>query len=665
MSIQNKILDLIKQIEEHNFNYYIQDNPIISDYEYDTLMRELQSLEKENPELILDSSPTQRVGNKPSDKFEPLTHTIPMLSLANAMSKDEIVHFDDQIKRLLKAEQEIEYVAEPKLDGVAIEVVYKNGEFIHGSTRGDGITGEDISSNIKTIKAIPLRLMTHTKVPKLLEVRGEVFIKKKDFSKLNKTRLDNAEAIFANPRNCASGSLRQLDPRITASRPLFVNFYGFGEMDAQEIHSQFEFIKMLPQLGLPANPLIEKGKGVDFLISYYQKMEDIRRELDYEIDGVVFKVNSLSLQNDLGTRSRSPRWAIAGKLKAEQGTTTILNIETSIGRTGAITPVAKLDPVNIGGVTISNATLHNQDEIDRKDVRIGDTVLVQRAGDVIPEVVKVIHEKRPEDTSSYKLPKYCPSCNSNLQKNNDEAVLRCLNIYECPNQQIERIKHFVSKNCMDIDGFGEKLVMQLIEKKLVLKISDIFKLQFDDLANMDRMGEKSAINILDAISDAKQTNMWRFIHGLGIKNIGENASKILEKHFDTMDNLFTVTLDDLTHINEFGDIMAQSFINFFKVEENIKIINECIDRGVIFKKKNATSNELAGTKFVITGTLSKSRNVIKSQLESMGAKIVSAVSNKIDYLLCGENPGSAKFKKAQALDVKIINEKDLDLLIKK
>ena len=665
MSIQNKILDLIKQIEEHNFNYYIQDNPIISDYEYDTLMRELQSLEKENPELILDSSPTQRVGNKPSDKFETLTHTIPMLSLANAMSKDEIVHFDDQIKRLLKAEQEIEYVAEPKLDGVAIEVVYKNGEFIHGSTRGDGITGEDISSNIKTIKAIPLRLMTHTKVPKLLEVRGEVFIKKKDFSKLNKTRLDNAEAIFANPRNCASGSLRQLDPRITASRPLFVNFYGFGEMDAKEIHSQFEFIKMLPQLGLPANPLIEKGKGVGFLISYYQKMEDIRRELDYEIDGVVFKVNSLSLQNDLGTRSRSPRWAIAGKLKAEQGTTTILNIETSIGRTGAITPVAKLDPVNIGGVTISNATLHNQDEIDRKDVRIGDTVLVQRAGDVIPEVVKVIHEKRPEDTSSYKLPKYCPSCNSSLQKNNDEAVLRCLNIYECPNQQIERIKHFVSKNCMDIDGFGEKLVMQLIEKKLVLKISDIFKLQFDDLANMDRMGEKSAINILDAISDAKQTNMWRFIHGLGIKNIGENASKILEKHFDTMDNLFTVTLDDLTHINEFGDIMAQSFVNFFKVEENIKIINECIDSGVIFKPKNTTSNQLAGTKLVITGTLSKSRNTIKSQLESMGAKIVSVVSNKIDYLLCGENPGSAKFKKAQALDVKIINEKDLDLLVKK
>ena len=665
MSIQNKILDLIKQIEEHNFNYYIQDNPIISDYEYDTLMRELQSLEKENPELILDSSPTQRVGNKPSDKFETLTHTIPMLSLANAMSKDEIVHFDDQIKRLLKAEQEIEYVAEPKLDGVAIEVVYKNGEFIHGSTRGDGITGEDISSNIKTIKAIPLRLMTHTKVPKLLEVRGEVFIKKKDFSKLNKTRLDNAEAIFANPRNCASGSLRQLDPRITASRPLFVNFYGFGEMDAKEIHSQFEFIKMLPQLGLPANPLIEKGKGVGFLISYYQKMEDIRRELDYEIDGVVFKVNSLSLQNDLGTRSRSPRWAIAGKLKAEQGTTTILNIETSIGRTGAITPVAKLDPVNIGGVTISNATLHNQDEIDRKDVRIGDTVLVQRAGDVIPEVVKVIHEKRPEDTSSYKLPKYCPSCNSSLQKNNDEAVLRCLNIYECPNQQIERIKHFVSKNCMNIDGFGEKLVMQLIEKKLVLKISDIFKLQFDDLANMDRMGEKSAINILDAISDAKQTNMWRFIHGLGIKNIGENASKILEKHFDTMDNLFTVTLDDLTHINEFGDIMAQSFVNFFKVEENIKIINECIDSGVIFKPKNTTSNQLAGTKLVITGTLSKSRNTIKSQLESMGAKIVSVVSNKIDYLLCGENPGSAKFKKAQALDVKIINEKDLDLLVKK
>ena len=661
MELKDRILELIQEIEKHNLHYYIENNPLISDYEYDILLRELESLEKKHPKLIQSNSPTQRVGAKPEEGFSTIEHSIPMLSLSNAMSKDEIIRFDEQVKKALG--NNVEYVAEPKLDGVAVEVVYKNGDFAFGSTRGDGVTGEDISSNLKTIKSIPLRLYDGYQIPELLEIRGEVFIKKNDFKKLNETQLKNQDSVFANPRNCASGSLRQLDPNITFKRPLVVNFYGSGVINGLNIESQYDFVNILPQWGLPVNNLIEKGSGLNFLLSYYEKMEKIRQSLDYDIDGVVFKVNSFQAQEILGTRSRSPRWAIAGKLKAEQATTIVNNIITNVGRTGAITPVAKLKPVNVGGVTISNATLHNQDEVDRKDVRIGDTVLIQRAGDVIPEVVKVIKDKRPLETYPYKLPKYCPSCDSILQKNYDEAVLRCQDSTNCPDQQKASIIHFVSKNCMDMDGFGDKMVIQLIKNNRIKNISDIFYLTFDDLIDMDRMAEKSVNNILNSINQSKKTNLWRFIHGLGIKNIGENASKVLDKNFNTIENIINLKFDDLIQINEFGDVMAKSIINFFNKSHNQDMINKCLDAGLVFIKSES-SNQLAGNKFVITGTLLKfRRSEIKNKLESLGASVTSSVSSKTNFLLCGENPGETKLKKAQELNVKILSEDELNTLI--
>ena len=661
MDPKKRIAELIQEIEKHNLHYYIEDNPLISDYEYDILLRELENLENKYPELVNPNSPTQRVGVKPAEGFLSIEHSIPMLSLSNAMSADEIIHFNQQITKALGSD--VEYVAEPKLDGVAVEVVYQNGEFAFGSTRGDGVIGEDISSNLKTIKSIPLRLYDGYKIPELLEIRGEVFIKKNDFKKLNSDRLKNEKSIFANPRNCASGSLRQLDPNITSKRPLVVNFYGSGIINGIKIESQYQFMNILPKWGLPVNPLVKKGYGIDFLLSYYEEMENIRQSLAYEIDGVVFKVNSFELQENLGSRSRSPRWAIAGKLKAEQATTTINDIITNVGRTGAITPVAKLDPVSVGGVTISNATLHNQDEVDRKDVRIGDTVLIQRAGDVIPEVVKVIKEKRPLGTHPYKLPSYCPSCNSALEKNDDEAVLRCQDSNNCPDQQKASIIHFVSKNCMDIDGFGDKMVIQLIKNNRIKNISDIFYLNFDDIIDMDRMAEKSVNNILDSINKSKITNLWRFLHGLGIKNIGENASKVLDRNFKTIEDIMDLEFDDLIQVNEFGDIMAKSIINFFNDSHNKEIINRCLDGGLEFVKSES-SDQLNGNKFAITGTLIQfKRSEIKNKLESLGASVTSSVSSKTDYLICGENPGGTKLNKAQELNIKIINEDELNTLI--
>ena len=658
MNIKNKILYLINEIEEHNLNYYIKDNPTISDYEYDLLLRELELLEKQYPNFIQDSSPTQRVGASPNQEFGTIKHSVPMLSLSNAMSDSELIQFDEQVKKILKTNDNIEYVAEPKLDGVAIEVVYKNGIFMHGSTRGNGILGEDISSNIKTIKSIPLRLFNNSNPPDLLELRGEVFIKKSKFKKLNDDRSGDGQNIFANARNCASGSLRQLDSKITSSRPLDVNFYGCGSVVGYEFESQHSFINKIPDWGLPVNSLIKKGSGIDFILSYYKDMENIRQSLDYDIDGVVFKVNPFNLQDILGARSRSPRWAIAGKLKAEQATTTILNIYTGVGRTGAITPVAKLEPVNVGGVTISNATLHNQDEINRKDVRIGDKVLIQRAGDVIPEVVKVVNPDRDSRPKRYMLPKECPSCGSKLNRNESEAILRCVNIYECSGQQIGRIIHFVSKNCMDIDGFGEKMVAQLINNKLIKDISDIFYLDKNQLSVMERMGEKSINNLINSIITSKETQLWRFIHGLGIRNIGENTSKILSNRYGKIENLFYLNLDELIQVDEIGDISAESIIDFFNNPHNINIINRCIDAGLIFEKMETIKKDLEGITFAITGTLNMSRSHMKSKLELLGAKVVSSISSKTNYLICGSNPGQNKINKANHFNIKSITEDD-------
>ncbi len=666
MDILRQIQLLRSEINQHNIHYYVQDNPVVSDSEYDELMRKLEKLENENPTLIAPDSPTQRIGASPLSEFQSLDHRLPMLSLANAMNKDELKEFDTQVKKGLGLEADIEYAAEPKLDGLAVELVYENGMFTHGSTRGDGTTGENITQNLKTIRAIPLSLIENVPVPRILEVRGEVFITHTDFKKMNDKRLEEGEQAFANPRNCAAGSLRQLDSSITANRPLRIYCYAPGIIEGVTFQSQKELLEMLPKWGLPVNPKIEFGKGVDFLMGYYEKAEKFRNKLEYDIDGVVFKVNSFSHQDELGVRSRSPRWAIAGKLKSQQVTTTILSIEASLGRTGAVTPVAKLEPVSVGGVVVSNATLHNQDEIDRKDVRIGDIVLIQRAGDVIPEVVKVILEKRPENTTPYVIPASCPVCSHEVFRPEGESVARCQNM-ECPAQVKGRIDHFVSKGCMDIDGFGTKLVDQLVEKNLVKNVADIYSLNLDQLSELERMAEKSAQNIMDAITASKKSSMARFIHALGIRNVGVHAAKVLEKSFGgNLENLMNADIEALTAIHEIGGIMAESIINFFQDDTNQKVITACLQAGIQFDEvEPIQESEFTGKTFVFTGSLEKfSRKDAQSMVEKLGARASGSVSSKTDYLVAGPGAGS-KLKKAEKLNISIYSEDEFLELIGK
>jgi len=664
MDILRQIQLLRSEINQHNIHYYVQDNPVVSDSEYDELMRKLEKLENENPTLIAPDSPTQRIGASPLSEFQSLDHRLPMLSLANAMNKDELKEFDAQVKKGLGLEADIEYAAEPKLDGLAVELVYENGMFTHGSTRGDGTTGENITQNLKTIRAIPLSLIENVPVPRILEVRGEVFITHTDFKKMNDKRLEEGEQAFANPRNCAAGSLRQLDSSITANRPLRIYCYAPGIIEGVTFQSQKELLEMLPKWGLPVNPKIEFGKGVDFLMGYYEKAEKFRNELEYDIDGVVFKVNSFSHQDELGVRSRSPRWAIAGKLKSQQVTTTILSIEASLGRTGAVTPVAKLEPVSVGGVVVSNATLHNQDEIDRKDVRIGDIVLIQRAGDVIPEVVKVILEKRPENTTPYVIPASCPVCSHEVFRPEGESVARCQNM-ECPAQVKGRIDHFVSKGCMDIDGFGTKLVDQLVEKNLVKNVADIYSLNLDQLSELERMAEKSAQNIMDAITASKKSSMARFIHALGIRNVGVHAAKVLEKSFGgNLENLMNADIEALTAIHEIGEIMAECIVNFFQDDTNQNVINACLQAGIQFDEvEPIQESEFTGKTFVFTGSLEKfSRKDAQSMVEKLGARASGSVSSKTDYLVAGPGAGS-KLKKAEELNISIYSEDEFLELI--
>ncbi len=655
MDILRQIQLLRTKINLHNIRYYVHDDPIISDIEYDELMRELNQLEKEHPELILPDSPTQRVGAMSLEQFQSVSHRIPMLSLANAMNSDELREFDTQVKKGLGTDTDIEYVAEPKLDGLAVELVYENGEFRYGSTRGDGNTGENISQNLKTIKAIPLIL--NGDVPALLEIRGEVYITHNDFIIMNDERMEKKLSPFANPRNCAAGSLRQLNPSITAKRPLRIYCYAPGVMESSSFKSQKEFLEHLPKWGFPVNPKIETGKGIDFLLGYYQKAEIFREELEYDIDGVVFKVNSFAEQDELGIRSRSPKWAIAGKLKTQQVTTKLLDIEPSVGRTGAVTPVAKLEPVSIGGVVVSNATLHNQYEINRKDIRIGDTVLIQRAGDVIPEVVKVIHEKRSPDTKVYTLPNECPVCHHSVFIPENEAVARCQNM-ECTAQVKGRIEHFVSKNCIDINGFGIKLVNQLVDTGLIHNVADIFCLNLKQLSNLDRMAEKSAQNIMDAIETAKSTTMARFIHGLGIRNVGEHASKVLEKTFGGhLEILMQAKMEELTIIHEIGEIMAESIVKFFADTSNQRIVHTCMDFGIQFEKVEQIQKSVyTGKTFVFTGSLEKfTRQDARAMVEKLGARAGGSVSSKTDFVIVGKSAGS-KLESAQKLGIPILSE---------
>ena len=659
--IKAQINELTKKINYHNIQYYVYDNPTISDYEYDILFKKLQNLELKFPDLASKNSPTKRVGVTPLSKFSQVTHRIPMLSLSNAMNSNELKLFHTQMEKGLG--EKIEYIGEPKLDGLAVELIYENGVFVNGSTRGDGYLGEDITDNLKTIRAIPLFLENNYQIPKLLEIRGEVFINHKDFKNLNKKRSEKGERIFANPRNCAAGSLRQLDSRITANRPLRINCYAPGTIDGITISSQSEFLNILPKWGFPVNTETQVGEGIDFLNEYFNHIESIRNNLTYDIDGVVFKINSYQLQKQLGERSRSPRWAIAAKLKPVQSTTIINDIVTSVGRTGAITPVAKVKPVNVGGVIVSNATLHNQDEIDKKDIRIGDTVIIQRAGDVIPEIVKVVIDKRLSTSKPYVMPLICPRCNSLCDKKQDEVVLRCFN-ENCPALIEGQIQYFCSKNCMDIDGLGEKIITLLIKNNLVRNISDIFYLKHSDISNLDRLGDKSANNILDSINKSKLSTMSKFINGLGIRNVGQHTSKILESHFNyDLNLLINAKYEELILINEIGDIVAESITNYFKNDNNLNVIQRCLDAGIKFSIPSKKSNKLQEINFVITGTLpTLSRADAKSLIEENGGRVMTSISKKTTFLLCGENAGSKKAK-AENLNIKIIDETQLRLLI--
>ena len=666
MSTRTKIDNLRSELNDHNYRYYVLDDPVISDAEYDRLLRELQSLEDTHPELITDDSPTQRVGALPLEGFGNIEHRIPMQSLANAMDSDELLAFHDRLIRRLGKEQAIEYIAEPKLDGLAVELVYENGQFVNGSTRGDGTTGEDITQNLKTIRAIPLALRVETQsAPALLEVRGEVFISKDDFKKLNKQQEENDKPVFANPRNAAAGSLRQLDSGITATRPLSIFCYQAGVVEGTTFETHSEFLAALQNWGFPVNPEIKILNGIEKAITFHSNLKSHRNSLPYEIDGSVIKVNNYALREELGVRSRSPRWAIAGKFKAQQETTVIEDIVLSVGRTGAVTPVAKLQPVKVGGVVVSNVTLHNQDEIDRKDIRVGDTVLIQRAGDVIPQVVKVIKEKRPSNTSPFKMTNTCPECDHDVYRPEDEVVARCQNL-SCPAQVKRRIEHFVSKNAMDIDGVGEKLIDQLVEKNLVKSVDDLYHLTLDQLSELERMAEKSAKNTISAINNSKSTTFHRFVYALGIRNVGEHVAKVLEKSFTGNIEIFMKTnAEVLEDIDEVGPIVAETIVKFWADKTNINIVNNCFKLGISLELvKNETEQIFMGKTFVFTGSLqSITRKEGKEIVEARGGRAAGSVSAKTDCIVAGENAGF-KLKKAEKLGIPVLTESEFMDLIK-
>lgn len=659
-----RIQELTETLNEYNHRYYILDDPIVSDAAYDKLLRELQSLEQQFPNLKQADSPTQRVGSAPLSAFEPLTHSIPMLSLSNAMDEEELINFDSRVRKDLEVET-VDYVIEPKLDGLGVELVYVDGVFTAGSTRGDGFTGENITQNLRTLKTLPLKLRTDKRsVPSYLEVRGEVFMAHKDFEELNQRQLEMDKQAFANPRNAAAGSLRQLDSRITSSRNLLINLYASGRIDAFSVDSHLEFIQALRDWGFPVNDRFQLCPDIGSVIAFHDQLERDRESLEYDIDGTVTKVNRLDYQDQLGIRSRSPRWAIAGKFKARQEVTKILSIVPSVGRTGAITPVANLEPVHLGGVMVARATLHNQDEIDRKDVREGDTVVVQRAGDVIPEVVKAFLEKRPENSEPYIIPDRCPACDGHVIRLEGEAKHFCQNI-SCPAQIKGRIEHFVAKRCMDIDGFGTKLVAQLVDSNLITSIADIYTLSVDQLAGLERMAEKSALNIVEAIEKSKSTDLWRLIHGLGIRNVGEHISKVIASKYGSMSALGEATLEDLEATHEVGPIVARGLVEFFKDSDNLEILTKLATHGLnpIVDISATQEGILAGLSFVFTGKLEHfNRDSAREMVESLGGTSANSISKKTDYLVAGPGAGS-KMEKATKLGVNVLTEEEFRTMV--
>lgn len=664
-NIKDKIQELIGKISAFDYQYYVLDNPSISDFEYDKIFRSLVDLENENPELIRPDSPSQRVGGKALDAFESVIHRQAMLSLNNAFDDDELIAFDKRIKDDIGID-EVEYAVEPKFDGLAITLTYENGIFVQGATRGDGYTGENVTHNLKTIRSIPTKL-NYIHPPKLLEVRGEVLMLKKDFELLNQKQESLGEKQFANPRNAAAGSLRQLDPRITATRPLTFFSYGLGVCEPNlNLKTHTQTIQLLKQFNLPISDLSTSVKGVKGLQSFYDKVSKLRDALAYDIDGVVYKVNSFNYQNELGFVSRAPRWAIAHKFPAEEALTEILDINVQVGRTGAITPVARLKPVFVGGVTVTNATLHNEDEMTRKDVHIGDIVSVRRAGDVIPEIVRVLINKRPKTIKKFRMPTECPECGSALVRIDDEAIIRCSGGLVCPAQQKQSIIHFASRKAMDIEGLGDKSVEQLVTVGLIHELPDIFKLKLEQLINLDRMAEKSSRNLLDAIEKSKSTSLPRFIYALGIRNVGESTAKDLAGFYGDLDEIMKQTEESLQIVPDIGPTVAKSISDFFRQTKSREVINSLIGLGVHWPKydiKKSSSGIFATKTFVLTGTLpSMSREEAKSIIEMNGGKVVGSVSKKTDYVVAGSDAGS-KLTTAQELGLKIISQQELLKLI--
>ena len=661
-----RVEELRQAIDYHNRRYYVHDDPQIPDAEYDRLMRELQELEQRFPSLINQHSPTQRVGDKPLSHFDEVAHRVSMLSLDNAFDEVEMQDFERRIRERLKlsAEQPLFFLAEPKLDGLAINLRYENGCLVLGATRGDGSHGENVTSNVRTINAIPLTLQGDW--PKVLEVRGEVFMPRAGFEAFNEHARNASEKTFVNPRNAAAGSLRQLDPRITAQRPLTFLSYGFGEvMPGQSQSNLSERITALRGFGIPTSPLMEVVEGVAGCIDYYKRIAKLRDDLPYDIDGVVFKVDDLSFQEKLGFVSRAPRWAVAYKFPAQEELTQVDVVEFQVGRTGAVTPVARLQPVFVGGVTVSNATLHNMDEVKRKDVRAGDTVVVRRAGDVIPEVVSVILDKRPDSSQPVVLPTRCPVCDSEIIIADGEAVARCSGGLYCPAQRKEAIKHFASRKAMDIEGLGDKLVEQLVEQQLINTPADLYSLSLEQLSGLERMAEKSAQNLLDALSKSKQTTLNRFLYGLGIREVGEATAQSLAQQFLTLNGIEQADEESLQETPDVGPIVAAHIVSFFRQPHNREVIDDLLEAGIEWPeiiRVEAEQTILAGKVFVLTGTLSQPRDEIKEILIAQGAKVTGSVSSKTDYLVAGEAAGS-KLAKADKLGVEILDEDALNVLL--
>ena len=663
--IVKKIQDLRKRLHHHNHRYYVLDDPEISDSEYDRLMQELIGLEKTFPSLASPDSPSARVGAPPLAKFDSVAHSIPMLSLDNGFADEDIWEFDKRVKRYLDRESEIDYTAEPKMDGVAVELVYEGGKLLTASTRGDGITGEVITANVKTIGTVPILMQTAppSAMPARLEVRGEVFIGIEAFKNWNRERIEQDLPPFANPRNAAAGSLRQLDSKITATRPLEIFFYGVGLVEGYEFKSHWELLQALKNWGFRINPIIRPRISIRDALRYYHELSQQRHQLPYDIDGVVVKVDSLELQQQLGATSRSPRWAIAYKFKAVQQTTVVENIEIQVGRTGALTPVAHLAPVNVAGVLVSRATLHNEDEIRKKDVRIGDSVLVQRAGDVIPEVVKVIVSQRSGNEKKFSMPDRCPVCDAAVVRIEGESATRCINS-ACPAQVKERIKHFASKGAFDIDGLGDKLVDQLVEKKLLTSFADLFKLDRATLAGLERMGDKSADNLVNAIEASKRISFARFLYALGIRHAGEHVAVLLAENFSSLEDLLNSTEQDLTAIDGVGPVVAESIVEYFSQENNRRTIHAILNSGVqIMFESRKKAGSLDGKTFVLTGSLADmTRRQAKDMITAAGGKVSGSVSRNTDFVVAGESPGS-KLARAKELGVAVIDEAGLKELL--